>query len=100
MIKKIMIYILIVFILITSFQSVAYASTDRVLLVYDNKEEMWIISNLIRACGMNPEPVYIVEYSNDMIQEYEYVVLQAKEPLEDVLKLGKRPVCLGDDFNE
>lgn len=76
----------------------AKANSNRVLLVYENKDEMALISNLIKACEMTPVPVYITEYSSAMIENYEYVVLQDATPLEDVLQSDKRIVCLGDAF--
>lgn len=74
------------------------ANSDQVLLVYENKDEMALISNLIKACEMTPVSVYITDYSSTMIENYEYVVLQDATPLEDVLKTNKRIVCLGDAF--
>lgn len=76
----------------------ARAESDRVLLVYNDKEQMTILSNLITACGMQPEPVDSVEYTDGMAESYRYVVLQDDGPLEDVLSLGKQVVCIGDSF--
>lgn len=74
------------------------AGSGQVLLVYNDKDAMAVISGLIEACGMIPEPVDSVEYSNGMAESYDYVVLQDDGPLRDVLQLGKKVVCLGDSF--
>ena len=76
------------------------ADTGEVLLVYNDKEEMTVISNLVKACGMTPVTVDSVEYASSMIESYEYIVLQDATPLRDVLRSGKRPVCVGDEFTE
>ncbi len=76
------------------------ADAGEVLLVYNNKDEMATISNLIRACGMVPTAIDSVAYSSDIIKNYEYIVLQDATPLGDVLQSDKRPVCIGNEFKE
>lgn len=99
MIRKILISILLIAaVILMPSQQFAHADSGQVLLVYNDKEEMEVISNLIKACGMTPSPVDSVEYSSDMIDDYEYVVLQDAAPFKDVLQSGKSLVCLGDDF--
>ena len=64
MIKKILVFIaFIAVLLVMPLQETAYADSSRVLLVYDDKEEMKVISDLIKACGMTPVPVDSVEYT-------------------------------------
>ena len=55
------------------------------LLVYNDKATMAVISNLIEACGMIPEPLDSIEYEDGMAESYDYVVLQDEGPLQDVL---------------
>lgn len=99
MIRKILISILLIAaVILMPVQKTTYADSGQVLLVYNDKEEMEVISNLIKACGKTPSPVDSVEYSSDMIDDYEYVVLQDAAPFKDVLQSGKSLVCLGDDF--
>ena len=99
MVRKILVFIaFIAALLVMPLQEAAYADSSRVLLVYDDKEEMKVLSDMIKACGMTPFPVDSVEYTSGMVQDYEYVVLQDATPLKDVLQSGKRPVCLGDEF--
>ena len=98
MIRKIISILLIAAVILMPAHNPTHADSGNVLLVYNDKEEMEVISNLIKACGMTPSPVDSVEYSSDMIDEYEYVVLQDTAPFKDVLQSGKSLVCLGDDF--
>ena len=98
MIRKIISILLIAAVILMPAHNPTHADSGNVLLVYNNKEEMEVISNLIKACGMTPSPVDSVEYSSDMIDDYEYVVLQDAAPFKDVLQSGKSLVCLGDDF--
>lgn len=74
------------------------AAQDQVLLVYNDREKMTVIANLIKACGMIPVPVDSVEYASEMMDSYEYIVMQDAAPFKDALQSGKRFVCLGDDF--
>lgn len=98
MIRKIISILLIAAVILMPAHNPTHADSGNVLLVYNDKEEMEVISNLIKACGMTPSPVDSVEYSSDMIDDYEYVVLQDAAPFKDVLQSGKSLVCLGDDF--
>ena len=98
MIRKIISILLIAAVILMPAHYPTHADSGNVLLVYNDKEEMEVISNLIKACGMTPSPVDSVEYSSDMIDDYEYVVLQDAAPFKDVLQSGKSLVCLGDDF--
>ena len=76
----------------------AHAASDQVLLVYSDREKMTVIADLIKACDMTPVPVDSVEYSCEMMDRYEYIVLQDAAPFKDALQTGKRFVCLGDGF--
>lgn len=98
MIRRIISILLIAAVILMPAHNPTHADSGNVLLVYNDKEEMEVISNLIKACGMTPSPVDSVEYSSDMIDDYEYVVLQDAAPFKDVLQSGKSLVCLGDDF--
>ncbi len=98
MIRKVFISILIAAVIVMPLPTAVYARSGQVLLLYNDKEEMQVISNLIKACEMTPVPIDSVAYSTEMIEDYEYVVLQDAAPLKDVLQSGKRPLCLGDEF--
>ena len=98
MIRRIISILLIAAVILMPAHNPTHADSGNVLLVYNDKEEMEVISNLIKACGMTPSPVDSVEYFSDMIDDYEYVVLQDAAPFKDVLQSGKSLVCLGDDF--
>lgn len=98
MIRRIISILLIAAVILMPAHNPTHADSGNVLLVYNDKEEMEVISNLIKACGMTPSPVDSVEYSSDMIDDYEFVVLQDAAPFKDVLQSGKSLVCLGDDF--
>ncbi len=98
MIRRIISILLIAAVILMPAHNPTHADSGNVLLVYNDKEEMEVISNLIKACGMTPSPVDSVEYSSDMIDDYEYVVLQDAAPFKDVLQSGKSLVCLGNDF--
>ncbi len=99
MMRKALISILLIAaVILIPAKSSVHADSGQVLLVYNDKQEMAVISSLIKACGMTPLPVDSVEYSSDMIDDFEYVVLQDAAPLKDVLQSGKRPLCLGDEF--
>jgi len=99
MIRKILITALILaaVIIMLPLES-ADAGTDQVLLVYNDREKMTVIADLIRACGKTPLAVDIVAYTSDLLEDSDYVVLQDPAPLKDALQAGKRPVCLGDGF--
>ena len=98
MIRRIISILLIAAVILMPAHNPTHADSGNVLLVYNDKEEMEVIFNLIKACGMTPSSVDSVEYSSDMIDDYEYVVLQDAAPFKDVLQSGKSLVCLGDDF--
>lgn len=76
----------------------ADADTDEVLLVYNDKAKMMVIADLIRACGKTPLTVDSVGYKSELMENFDYVVLQDPASLKDALQAGKRPVCLGDGF--
>ncbi len=100
MIKKCLIVILLIAAFTCALPAgIVFAESDRVLLVYDDKDKMAIISDLIKACGMQPVAVSNVEYSSSMAEQYQYVVLQDTAPLKDMLQTNKKFVCLGDGFN-
>jgi len=99
MIRRILASILLIAaVIVMPLQNITYADSGQVLLVYNDKEAMEVISNLIKACGKTPVPVDSVEYSSKMMDDYEYVVLQDAAPLKDALQSDKRPLCLGDEF--
>ena len=99
MVRKVFASLLIAVILMALLPvQTADAGSGQVLLVYNDKEAMAVISGLIEACGMTPEPVDSIDYSTGMAESYDYVVLQDDGPLQDVLQLGKKVVCLGDAF--
>jgi hypothetical protein len=76
----------------------AYAESDHVLLIYHDKSEMAVLSNLITACGKQADAVDVVEYEAGMLADYDYIVLQDDAPLLEALELNKRVVCVGDAF--
>lgn len=99
MIRKAIIFIMIAAALTAAVpvQS-ARADADQVLLIYHNKEEMKILSDLIIACGKQVNALDVVEYDKEVLKDYDYVVLQDNAPLPDVLDTGKRVVCVGAAF--
>jgi len=99
MVRKVFVSLLIAAILMALLPAqTAEADSAQVLLVYNDKEAMTLISGLIEACGMTPQPLDSIEYVNGMAESYDYVVLQDEGPLQDVLQLGKKVVCLGSSF--
>ena len=99
MLKKSVIAILIVTLIIAALPAIsAEAESDRVLLVYNDAAKMSVISDLIKACGRVPVAVESTEYNNEMIDEYQYIVLQEAEPLNAAIQSGKSIICLGNEF--
>ncbi len=99
MIKKAVIFIMIAAALlaVAPVRS-ARADSDQVLLVYRNKEEMNILSDLIVACSKQVHALDVVEYEQEVLKDYDYVVLQDNTPLLDALDMGKQVVCVGAAF--
>lgn len=77
----------------------AIADSDQVLLVYSDKNVMETIADLIKACGKTPVPIDLVAYQSDMIDSYEYIVLQDTTVFHDAISSGKRIVCIGEEFD-
>lgn len=77
---------------------IAKADLDQVLLIYNDKVQMDVISSIITACGMVPVPVSSAQYTKGMAGKYEYVVLQDANPLIDILELDKKIICIGNSF--
>ncbi len=99
MVKKIIISLFILVLILGMIpEKSVYAESNQVLLVYNNVEKMKIIFNLIKSCGMEPVAVKSVEYSCEMLENYEYLVLQEAEPLQDAIRSGIKLICLGDEF--
>lgn len=97
--RKILISVCILAIGVAMFPAAGVnAASDQVLLVYNDKGEMTVIASLIKACDMTPVPVDSVDYASEMIDNYEYIVLQDAAPFKDAIQSGKRFVCLGDEF--
>ena len=76
----------------------AAADSDRVLLIYRSKEEMRVVSDLIAACGKQVDALSVSAYEKDVLQKYDYIVLQDSAPLPDALETGKQIACIGDAF--
>ena len=99
MVKKAVIFIMMTAVLLAVVPvRSARAESDQVLLVYRNKSEMSMISNLIIACGKQVNALDVVEYEAGMVADYDYIVLLDDAPLLEALDLGKRVVCAGDAF--
>ncbi len=100
MIRKAVVFVMIAAVVLLAVVPARFAraDSDQVLLVYRDKEEMSTLSNLITACGKQVAALDIVEYSRDVLKDYEYIVLQDNAPLLDALDMGKRVVCVGDAF--
>lgn len=99
MVRKAVIFIMMTAVLLAAFPvRSAHAESDQVLLIYRDKNEMSVVSNLITACGKQVNAVDIVEYETGMVADYDYIVLQDDAPLLEALELGKRVVCIGNAF--
>jgi len=98
-VRKAVIFIMIAAVLLAAVPvHSAHAESDQVLLIYHNKSEMTMLSNLITACGKQVDVVDIVEYEAGMVAYYDYIVLQDDAPLLEALEQGKRVACVGNAF--
>lgn len=99
MVKKAIIFIMMTAVILAAVpMRSAHAESDQVLLIYYDKSEMTVLSNLITACGKKVDEVDIVEYKPGMLADYDYIVLQDDAPLLEALELNKRVACIGDSF--
>ena len=76
----------------------ARAEAAQALLVYEDEEQLNVLGGLIEACGLRVAAVRAGDYMEGLAAGYPYVVLGNAGPLNDVLNLGKRVVCIGDSF--
>ncbi len=97
--KRIVITILIfmVIVLLYPFYA-AMAEGEDVLIIYNDKEKMELLDELITAFGKTPIAVLVSDYQSSMLDNYKYVVLQDNKPLYDMLEKNKKAFCVGNDF--
>lgn len=97
--KKTIITILIFIAVVTTLpQNFAKADDENVLIVYNDKQEMEILTELIVACRKTPVAVDVSEYKSEMLDDYDYIILQDNLPLYDALDKDKKAFCVGSDF--
>lgn len=99
MVRRVVVFIAIA-VVVLAFVPARFArvDSDRVLLIYNDKDEMSVLSNLITACGKQTDALDIMEYEPAKMEGYDYIVLQDNTPLTDALEMGKRVACVGTAF--